>query len=212
MNVIVVFGIVIGLVVTTTTVAAAPAPGTRCSPIIPEENCRNALSAEEAVILATAIASDLADIDDILLNLRNLTTESTHLGPYRLDNAGDRQCLPETNPSDCIARSVYRLKCEVPFVADVVKIESIRELVREESNYATEFKKILKKMRVLLDLKSLISRYQPLNSCTVPENTCPTVTFSDTARLDRLVVMQSIAEDLFRLLADLQRSIRVTDF
>ena len=203
MNVIVVVGIV-GII--TTSNVAAPAPSTRCSPIIPVENCRNALTASGAENLATTrILPVLIDTDAVLVNLLNLTaTTNEQDGPYKLDNTGDRLCQPETNASDCIARSVYRFKCEVPLVADIVKTESIRQLVLEQSNYATEFKEILKNMRVLFDLKELISRYQPINSCTVPEDSCP---IFNTTGLDRLVVIKSIADDLFQLLADLKQAI-----
>jgi hypothetical protein len=102
---------------------------------------------------------------------------------------------------------VYRFKCEVPVVADIVKEESIRELVQEESdNYATEFKRILNNLRIIFDLKSLVSRYQPLNSCTVPEESCQPP--FNTTGLDRLVLLQSIAADIFELQADLKVALR----
>lgn len=209
MNVIVVVSIV-GIITTTSTVAA-PAPGTRCSPIIPVENCRNALTASGAENLtSTRILPVFIDIDAVLVNLLNRTaTTNEQDGPYKLDNTGDRLCQPGTNASDRIARSVYTFKCEVPVVADIVKTESIRQLVLEQSNYATGFKKILKNMRVLFDLKELISRYQPINSCTVPEDSCPTF---NTTGLDRLVVIKSIADDLFQLLADLKTAIQQASF
>ena len=181
---------------------AAPVPSTRCSPIIPEENCRNALSATEAGNLAGRIISEIDNINNAILQpiQRNLTDTRSEPGPYRSEN---------TTTSDYIARSVYRLKCEVPLVADIVKSESIRELVLEESSYATEFKDLLEKMRILFDLKTLVSRYRPLNSCVVPETECPI--FSITG-LDRLVVIRSTADDIFRLLADLGEAIEITNF
>ena len=90
-------------------------------------------------------------------------------------------------------------------VADIVKTESIRKLVLEQSNYATEFKEILEDLEILFHLKELISRYPPLNSCTVPEDSCPQF---NTTGLDRLVVIKSVAEDLFRFLKDLERAIQ----
>ena len=180
---------------------ATPVPGTRCSPIIPEERCRNALSAMEARSLTRRILSEADETNAILRRIQqNLTDTQSEPGPYRSEN---------TTTSDYIARSVYRLKCEVPLVADIVKSESIRELVLEESNYATEFKDLLEKMRVLFDLKELVSRYQPLNSCIVPEAECPVF---NTTGLDRLVVIRSTADDIFHLLADLQIAIRDTGF
>ena len=200
MNTIVVF---IGIVGTITTSIATPVPGTRCSPIIPEESCRNALSATEARNLAGRIILEIASINAILQPIQqNLTGARSEPGPYRSENT-------TSTTSDHIARSVYRLKCEVPLVADIVKSESIRELVLEESSYATEFKDLLEKMRILFDLKTLVSRYRPLNSCVVPETECPI--FSITG-LDRLVVIRSTADDIFRLLADLGEAIEITNF
>ena len=182
---------------------AAPVPGTRCSPIIPEKSreCRNALSATEAGKLARRIIPEIASINAILLPIQqNLNGTRSEPGPYRSEN---------TTTSDYIARSVYRLKCEVPLVAEIVKSEYIRELVLEESSYATEFKDLLEKMRVLFDLKTLVSRYRPLNSCVVPEAECP---IFNTTGLDRLVVIRSTADDIFQLLADLQIAIQDASF
>ena len=185
----------------------------RCAPIIPTENCRNALSEEGARILTREIiVPSLGRTVTILENLRNdstlapISTFNPHrYGPYRLDNSDDRRCDSTTNASDCIVRSVYRFKCEVPVVADIVKTESIRKLVLEQSNYATEFKEILEDLEILFHLKELISRYQPLNSCTVPEDSCPQF---NTTGLDRLVVIKSVADDLFHFLQDLERAIQ----
>ena len=204
-NTIAVF-VIIGIITTGSTLAT-PVPGTRCSPIIPEENCRNALSTTEAENLITTILSDLDDSDDVLWNLRRLTnTTNEQPGPYGLDNTGDRLCQSRSNASDCIARSVYRFKCEVPVVADIMKNEFIRKLVQEESNYAAEFETILNNLSIIFDLKSLISQYQPLNSCTVPEESCQP-TFNSTG-LDRIVLIQSVAADIFELQADLKVALR----
>lgn len=196
--------VIVGIITITFTVAA-PVVSNGCSPIIPEESCRDALSPSGAEDLVRRIISDLDDMrtNDILRMLMNLTDRANEQsGPYKLDNTGDRYCHPTTNASDCIVRSVYRFKCEVPVVADIMKNEFIRELVQEESSYATECKMILNSLRVLLHLKSLISRYQPLNSCTVPEESCrPTF---NSAGLDRLVLIRSIAADIFELQADLK--------
>ena len=202
-NTIAVF-VIIGIITTASTVAT-PVPGTGCSPIIPGENCRDALSASGARNLVyRTIIPNLDNTDVMLASLRSLTDKTNEeLGPYRLDNTADRLCQPSSNASDCIARSVYRFKCEVPVVADIMKNEFVRKLVQEESdNYATKFEMILNNLSVIFDLKSLISGYQPLNSCTVPEESCQP-TFNSTG-LDRIVLIQSIAEDIFQLQADLK--------
>ena len=152
MNTIAIF-VIIGIITTASTVAT-PVPGTGCSSIIPgensRENCMNALSTGEAERLITTILSDLDDMAGVLSNLRNLTDRANErYGPYILDNTGDRLC--ETNATDCIARSVYRFKCEVPVVADIVKNEFIRKLVQEESdNYTTTVKMLLNNLSVAI--------------------------------------------------------------
>lgn len=206
--------LVLGIVGTTTISTAAAPVVSRCSPIIPVENCRDALSEEGARNLITdtispSISGTLTIVEGLMNNvsLVNISTvDSGPYGPYRLDNSDDRRCAHDSrmNASDCIARSVYRFKCEVPVVADTVKTESIRKLVLEQSNFATEFKEILDGLEVLFDLKELISRYQPLNSCTVPEDSCP---HFNTTGLDRLVVIRAITDDLFHFLTDLRRAI-----
>ena len=206
MNKIAIFGII-----TTTSTVATPVPGTGCSSIIPAENCMNALSTGEAEDLITTILSDLVDMAGVLSDLPRLTGTAAllnerYFGPYRLDNTGDRLCEPMTNATDCIVRSVYRFKCEVPLVADIMKNEFIRKLVQEESdNYATTVKVLLNNLSVIFNLKSLVSRYQPLNSCTVPEESCQT--FNSTG-LDRIVLIQAVAEDIFQLQADLGEALR----
>ena len=162
----------------------------------------NALSTGEAEDLITTILSDLDDMAGVL---SNLPRANEPYGPYRLDNTGDRICEPMTNATDCIARSVYRFKCEVPVVTDIVKNEFIRKLVQEESdNYATTVKELLNNLSVIFNLKSLVSRYQPLNSCTVPEESCQT--FNSTG-LDRIVLIRAVAEDIFQLQADLREAL-----
>ena len=207
-------GLLILSIVGRTVIPTAAAPVvSRCAPIIPAENCRNALSEEGARNLTREIiVPSLGRTVTILENLRNDSTlepistfNSDRYGPYRLDNSGDRRCDSTTNASDCIVRSVYRFKCEVPVVADIVKTESIRKLVLEQSNYATEFKEILEDLEILFHLKELISRYPPLNSCTVLEDSCQQF---NTTGLDRLVVIKSVADDLFHFLQDLERAIQ----
>ena len=172
----------------------------------------NALSTGEAEDLITMILSDLVDMAGVLSDLPRLTGTAALLneryyGPYRLDNTGDRLCEPMTNATDCIVRSVYRFKCEVPVVADIMKNEFIRKLVQEESdNYATTVKVLLNNLSVIFDLKSLVSRYQPLNSCTVPEESCQTF---NSAGLDRIVLIQSVAVDIFQLQEDLGVALRI---
>ena len=203
-------GLLVLSIVGITAISTAATPVvSRCAPIIPTENCRNALSEEGARnLIREIIVPSLGRTVTILEILRNnsaLAPISDRYGPYRLDNSGDRRCDSTMNASDCIVRSVYRFKCEVPVIADIVKTEFIRKLVLEQSNYAMEFKEILDDLEILFHLKELISRYQPLNSCTVPEDSCPQF---NTTGLDRLVVIKSVAEDLFRFLKDLERAIQ----
>ena len=203
--------LVLAIVGVTTTAAA---PSTICSPIIPTDNCGTVMTEQEAKnLLISSITPVLRNISmAVTTMLDNSTVEAVteRLGPYRLD-AQDHPCRPDVNSNnaravytDCIARSVYRLKCEVPFVTDIVKREYIRFLVLEQSNYAIEFKEILRHLGVLFHLRELISRYRPLNSCNVPESSCPQ--FS-TIGVDRQVVIKSIAVDFEHLSDDLQTAI-----
>ena len=186
-----------------TFVTGAPLASTGCSPIIPQDRCMDALNGQQAETeLSNNIEPSLRELETVVANVLNdsrLDGITERLGPYRLDKATN-SCHP---PSDCIARSVYRFKCEVPVVGAIVKMESIRHLVEELSNFATEFKVILQKMEVLFNLKELISRYRPLNSCTVPESPCP---MFDTTASNRTVLIKTVAEDFKHFLSDLEEA------
>ena len=90
-------------------------------------------------------------------------------------------------------------------MTDIVRREYIGFLVLEQSNYAIEFKMILHHLRVIFDLRKLISRYRPLNSCNVPESSCPQF---NTIGVDRQVVIKSIAVDFKHLSDDLLTAIK----
>ena len=95
---------------------------------------------------------------------------------------------------------------QTPYLSDIVKNEFIRKLVQEKSdNYATKFEMLLKNLSVIFNLKSLVSQYQPLNSCTVPEESCQT--FNSTG-LDHIVLIRTVAEDIFQLQAGLGEALR----
>lgn len=190
----------------TTFVKAAPLARTECSPIIPQDRCMDALNKQQAETeLNNNVEPLLRVIETVVTNLLNdsrLDGITENHGPYLLDKA-IHSCNPST---DCIARSVYRFKCEVPAVGAIVKMESIRHLVQEQTNFVTEFKDILQNMRVIFNLKELISRYRRLNSCRVPESPCPTFDTSTSNRTEGLVLIKSIAEDFRQLLFDLEEA------
>lgn len=176
-----------------------------CSPIIPSDtaNCENPMNRTAArhFVLQEIIPS----FDNMLTNLwrvrDDLENITTSRGPYQLDNRTICERSGDDNEdrlnADCISSSVYRFKCEVPLVAEIVKNETIRNLVDEESSFAKEYQDILKALNVLPQLKKLVSSHGSLNSCNVPENACAEITY--TGRLESL---KSISEDLYRLVAD----------
>ena len=176
-----------------------------CSPIIPSDtvSCENPMNNTTATDFVRR--DIIPSLDDIRNNLSLVRKDpivannvSLRHGPYLLDNR--TSCQRSTDGyRDCISSSVYRFKCEVQFVAEIVKNETIRSLVEEESNFATEYQNILKALDVLLQLKKLVSSHGPLtdNSCHVPENACAEFTY--TGRLD---LVKSISEDLYRLVDD----------
>lgn len=173
-----------------------------CSPIIPSDtvSCENPMNSTTATDFVRRIV--LPSLDDIRNNLSRVRNDSALAnmklrGPYQLDNRTGCQRSTDKLQADCISSSVYRFKCEVPFVAEIVKIETIRSLVEEESNFAPEYQDILKALEVLPQIKKLVSSHRPLNSCNVPENAC--VEFNYTGRLE---LVSSISDDLYRLVDD----------
>ena len=95
-------------------------------------------------------------------------------------------------------------------MTDIVKEESIRFFVQEQKNsFAIESLQVLKDEEVLFHLKELVSKYKPLNNCTVPEDSCPK--FNSIA-LERLVLLKSIATDLFQFVDDLLDQVSIEDW
>ena len=177
-----------------------------CSPIIPPDSCGGAPWTRDVAVhlLINTINPKLVSILDTVSRMSNESTLASISeyddGPYRLDNRSS--CSSSSDSAACIARSVYRLKCYVPIVADIVKNESLRQLVSEESNFAPEFQSILGDLDVLLDLKELVSRHRPISECQVEENTCAKLIYAE-----RLKTIKSSVEDLLRLVDDLNEAI-----
>ena len=177
----------------------------RCSSIVPPDNCENSMDQTAARnFVIQYIIPRLDDINNTLSQVRQdsiLTNISRSRGPYQLDN--ETRCERSTGDdrkklqADCISKSVYRFKCQVPFVAEIVKVETVRMLVDEESSFAVEYQEILKDLEVLQQVKNLVSSHSPLNSCQVPENGCAEFTYTG-----RLELVKSISEDVYRLADD----------
>ena len=185
-----------------------------CSPIIPPDTdtCENPMNNTTATDFVRR--EIFPRLDDIRNNLSRVLNDSAlaniegSRGPYQLDNRTTCQRSGDDNrdtlyAADCISSSVYRFKCEVQPVAEIVKNETIRKLVEEESNFATEYQSILKDLDVLEQLKKLVSSDRRLNSCNVPENACAEFTYPG-----RLELVKSISEDLYRLVDDVTTALQ----
>lgn len=195
--------------------AAVPsfaAPSSSCSGIIPSDNsCEDPMTLQQASDFVNAeVITKLDTIRVALSQVNNsaiLTNVSSSSGPYFLDNRTRCRSSRGTEGialnADCISSSVYRFKCEVPYVAEIVKIESRRYLVDEQSNFSTEYRRVLGALDVLLHLKTVVSRYRQLNSCQVPENGCAEFTYTE-----RLELAKSVSCDLYKLVDDLTVALR----
>lgn len=168
---------------------ATSAPNAQCSPIIPPDSCATQLTQQEASGIANSkvlpMIGDIYNIaDSVKANLSATCNASTAQGPYARDTLP--KCYSTINGSieprdhaSCISYSVFRLKCQVLFVANIVLNETVRDLVDEESNFAAEFQNIIKKLVVLKHLSALLSGYREINSCQVVEGECTEVEYDD---------------------------------
>ena len=182
---------------------SAPTSNTGCSPIVPPDSCGgtpwNPDFAEEFTQenIRPKLDSILHSAQQINASLANITEYDN--GPYYLGNDSICNSANKNLSAQCISRSIYRMKCEVRVVVDIVKNESLRQLVDEVSNYAPEFQSILNNLDVLLAIQELVSRHRQINGCQVEEKECVKFEYKG-----RLRVVKSISEDLVLFTIDLK--------
>ena len=106
---VLILGVIVG--VTSKSIAATPLS-------LGSDNCTTTISRDQAEDLLRSITPVLdnimVSIADQILQISSVKAATLQPGPYLLDKrAHPCRSLTVANSADCIARSVYRLKCEV---------------------------------------------------------------------------------------------------